>query len=432
MTQIFAASDLTAKRTQTAFIWTSILNMPFWAIYPVLLFILYKDLHATPLQISVAVMMRPLVSLFSIYWSAYVNKRRDRLISNIMWAALLGPLPLFFFPFIDDPWYVIFASGFYITLAKGVIPAWMEILKLNIPEGTRKKVVSFSFAFSYVMSGLLSLVIGRLMDDYFQVWRWIFPITALLSMMGIFFQSRISIKLDEASVPPIPSGAAIFESNSTSITLSSLIKQIMDPWKNGYVLLRSRPDFVRYLSGVMLGGFGLVIIQPALPVFFIDVLNLSYTELTAAFTLCKGLAFAATSSFWARWLHQVNIYRFSGLVSMLACLFPLLLISAQMHLVLIYIAYLVYGMMQGGNELSWHLSGPIFSKGEDSSLYSTVNLALVGLRGCIAPILGSLLVVAFNPTVVLLISTLLSLVACRLMYAYSRAEESLLATPENA
>lgn len=412
MNKIEVTSDLAlARKTGAAFIWTSLLNMPFWAIYPVLIFILYKDLHATPLQITIALMSKPLVSIFSVYWSSHVNQRRDRLLANVKWAAVIGPIPFLLFPFIDNAWYVIFASGFYITMARGVIPAWMEILKLNLPDLYCKQVVSRSFAFSFVGSGILSILVGWLMDDHFQIWRWIFPLTALISMMGIFFQCQIHVKLENDSL-----------SRQQNIEKKSLKIRLIQPWTDGWALIQARSDFSQYLLGMMLGGFGLVIIQPALPVFFIDGLNLSYAELTTALTLCKGFSFALTSPFWSRLLHKRNIYSFCCLVSLLAACFPLILISAQMNVLLIYVAYLVYGIMQGGSELSWHLSGPIFSKNEDSSSYSSVNLGLVGLRGCIAPLLGSLLVESFGAISVLLIGCTLSLAAAWRMYVYSRQD----------
>jgi hypothetical protein len=410
------SAEISIKRTRAAFLWTNLLGMPFWAIYTLLLFILYKDLHATPLQITLFIILRPLVSIFSLYWSAYVNKRRDRLLGNLIWAGLLGPLPFLFFPVVSNPWYFIFASAIYMTLVRGVFPAWMEILKLNLPEGLRQQSVAFGTTLSYVGGGILSLLIGWLMDDYLEIWRWIFPITALMSMMATTFQLRI----------PIP------ESVEKREVVAALPwkEQLLLPWKNVWELLATKQDFRRFHFGYMLGGFGLVVIQPALPIFFIDTLHLSYTELTMAITLCKGIAFALTSPLWAKLLRTVNIFQFCTRVALLAGIFPLLLISAQLHIVWVFVAYLLYGVMQSGSELSWHLSGPIFSKGEDSSSYSSVNLAVVGLRGCIAPLLGGLLVGFISPLAVLLVGACFSLYASSRMYSYNN-EYNLKAKAQN-
>lgn len=57
----------------------------------------------------------------------------------------------------------------------------------------------------------------------------------------------------------------------------------------------------------------------------------------------------------------------------------------------LYAGYLCYGAMMGGCELTCNLSGPIFSKGKDSAPYSSLNLILIGIRGCICPLLGTLI-----------------------------------------
>jgi len=51
-------------------------------------------------------------------------------------------------------------------------------------------------------------------------------------------------------------------------------------------------------------------------------------------------------------------------------------------------AYFLYGIMQAGSELGWHLSGPHFSREDDSSLFSAINIFAVGIRGMIFPLFG--------------------------------------------
>lgn len=411
--QVIDLDTTTIHRTRAAFLWTSLLHTPFWAMYNLLLFIMYKDLHATPLQVTLFITLKPLVALLSMYWSSHVNKRRDRLRANVMWAGILGNIPFFFFPFVNNAWFMIFASAFYMTLSRGAIPAWLEILKLNLPEAVVKKTVSRGSMISYVGGGFLSIAIGLLMDDLPGIWRWMFPCSALMSVCAAFLQYRLKIPIE-----PI---------HETIKTIKeSLSHRIVKPWKDSFMLVRTKKDFSKFLFGFMLGGFGLIIVQPALPTFFIDVLRLSYAELSTAFTFCKGIAFALTSPLWTRWLHKVNIFKFSSIVTLLASLFPILLISAQFHIVCVYVAYLIYGVMQAGSELSWHLSGPIFSRKEDSSTYSSVNVGLVGIRGCIAPPIGSLLLALFSPTLILICGCVLSLIASWCMAVYNREPQAML------
>ena len=393
-------------RTQAAFVWTRILNTPFWAIYNMLPFILYKELHATPLQIMAIIILKPAVSLISVYWSSLVEKRKDRLLSNLIWARLLSHLPFFFFPFMLNPWFFIASYGFYMMLARGSEPAWMEVLKLNIPNVKRERIFAYGSAFSYLGMAAIPFALGDLMDTYIHSWRWLFPATALISMSAVLFKWRIPIALGSADCVS-PSSLSFFQ-------------ELIKPWKSAWELIKRRPDFRKYQMGFMLGGAGLIIIQPALPVFFMDGLNLTYTELAVALTFCKGVGFAISSPAWTRLLQKINLYSFNGWVTILACLFPICLVAAQMNLMWLYAGYLLYGIMQGGSEMSWGLSGPIFAKDEDSSTYSNVNILTVGLRGCVFPALGSLLVTQMPASNVMFIGAILCLSSTFYMMVYSR------------
>lgn len=394
------------KSTRAAFLWSRILRTPFWSIYILLPFILYKDLHATPLQIGVIVALKPSVSLLSMYWASWIKNRRDLLVPNVIWASILGLLPFFLFPFVNSAWFLIFSFGFFMVLHRGVVPAWMELMKLNLPEASRHRIFAWGSAFGYLGEGILPFCFGWILDDYYEAWRWIFPISALIAMIPVLFQYRIQVPED---VKPREESATI-----------SLKEILVRPWKNSWHLIATRPDFRGFQVGFMFGGMGLMFMQSVLPAFFVGVLNLSYTELGVALTLCKGIGFALTSEMWARWMDRIDIYRFSSIVTLIAFAFPLILLGAQYQIVWLYIAYIVYGAMQAGSEMCWNLSGPVFAKNEDSTLFSGVNLIAGGLRGCIAPALGLMLCSMFNPAIALIIGGVFCLFATASLLSSSR------------
>ena len=401
------------QKTRSAFIWSHVLNTPFWAIFNMLPFILYKDLHATPLQITAIIILKPAVSLFAPYWSAIIEKRRDLLLPNLIWARVAGLLPFFFFPFFDNAWFFILSFGFYMVMTRGVIPAWMELLKLNIPEVQREKVFAYGSALSYLGAAVVPFALGGLMDTVPGSWRWIFPVTALISLSAVVIKSKI-IFLPENSSELKP----LAKAPSSQPNISWLAR----PWVNAWKLLMRRPDFLRYQLGFMLGGAGLIIMQPALPVFFMDRLELNYTELAVALTLCKGVGFAITSHAWASVMGRIDIYRFNSWVTFLAFLFPFCLLAAQINLGWLYAGYVLYGVMQAGSELSWNLSGPLFAKEEDSSVYSSVNVLTVGLRGCFVPAIGTILALFIHASGVMLVGGGLCLASAYFMRRYSRLQ----------
>lgn len=413
MTQPSLSQDDAFCKTRSAYLWANLLTTPFWVVFNMLPFILYKDLHATPLQIAILVTLKPTVSLFSGYWSASVNKRKDKLVANLIWARILSHLPFFCFPFIENVWFYIAAFGFYMSLYRGVVPAWMEILKLNIPTQGREKVFVWGSFLGYAGNALLPFALGTILDDYTMAWRWIFPCTAIVSLSATFFKWRI----------PIVSSSEQFEEN-TQKTWKEVLAQ---PWKQAFDLLNHRRDFFRYQIGFMLGGGGIMLIQPALPSYFVDTLSLSYTEMAIALTLCKGIGFAVTSPLWTAYMNKMNIFRLSSYPPLCICMFAICLAAAPFNVYWVYAAYIFYGFMQAGSEMTWHLSGPTFAGHEDSTVYSSVNVLAVGVRGCVIPPLGSLISAVANPLVAILAGGSVCFAAHR--YLSLQSEPSLLSTP---
>lgn len=404
------------EQTRTAFLWTRLLNIPFWAIFNMLPIILYKDLQATPWQITAMVAIKPISALFASYWGMPVSQRQDRLVPNLVWANILKFLPFLCFPLLTNNWLFVLSFGFYMTFVRGVIPAWMEIIKLNVQGTARERVFAIGSVMDYLGGLILPLMFGWIFDDYPGIWRWAFFATAILGILSTFLLYRIPIS--KMKLPEPPANAPTLQEN------------ILKPWKESYDLLKRRVDFANYQLGFMFGGFAVMMIQTTLPAFFVSTLNLSYSKIFFAAAICKGIGFAVTSPWWVKWFDKIDIFRFSSWVTGIWALFPILLICAQFDIAWLYVAYLLYGATQAGSELSWHLSGPHFAKNEDSSIYSTVNVLTVGIRGCIAPLFGSLLYTATNSTTVMVVSVFFYMVATVYLRKSSKEWKASPATPQ--
>lgn len=405
--RLFAEVLMTAEataRTKIAYLGTLILNTPMWVLFNMLPYILYKDLHASALQIALMTALKPSVSLLSLYWSSAVDKRRDRLRGNIIWARILSLLPFFFFPFVENIWFFIAAFGLYMMLARAVMPAWMEILKLN---DCQQSFITGSWI-GRIGDIAAPLLIGWVLDSYTHAWHWLFPILALLSLTAVAVQWRISLPEKALDI----TGEEALQSQETEQQHQQpAINPLTTPWKNIWQLLKERPDFLSFQLGFMLAGTGTMISHPILPQFFVDILQLSYTEMAMALTLCKAVGFLATLPLWGRYIKTADIFLYAAWPPLCICCFTLLLLMAPWHIAYLFAAYLCYGFMQAGGEISWHLSGPIFSKDRDSSLFSSINVLTVGLRGCVVVPLGSLLGYYLGPYFVIVLGGCLCLAA---------------------
>lgn len=373
--------------TRFALIWMNLASEPFVALYTLLLFILRKDLHATTFQIAVFVTLKPVISVFSFYWSSNLLRQRTKLLSNLMGAWVLGRLPFLCLPFIDNVWFLIFAAGFYHLFYRAGIPAMMEILKLNVTKERREKLYSRVYVLSFIESIVLGVFVGKLLDMHLGAWKILFFVSAILSISSIFIQMRI----------PLPSTLKPDE-NAPPITTNRLLQ----PIKDCIHLMRSRPDFAHFQWGFMIGGFGLMLIQPALALFYVDHLALSHDQITIARYIWMGFGVVASSFLWRRALNAIPIHQFTAIIIFGFSFFPLFLLLAPRNLFWVNIAFLFYGIAQAGSHLLWTLSGTLFAKDEDSSKFTGVNIFMVGLRGLIGPVLGGILCGIVGPVPVLL------------------------------
>ena len=135
--------DVFHSKTRRALLWMNLSNEPFVVLYALLPFILRKDLGATLLQISILTALRPVLPLFSFYWSANLTNKKHLLRSNLIGAWVLGRVSFLFIPWIDSVWYIIFCCAVYEFFNKSGIPALIEILKINIPKDAREKTYTF-------------------------------------------------------------------------------------------------------------------------------------------------------------------------------------------------------------------------------------------------------------------------------------------------
>lgn len=381
------------NKTRTAYVATRVLDTPFWAIYNMIPFILYKDLHAAPWQLAFVIALKPLVSILSTYLNSALKTKRDKLPQHIALTRAISYIPFLLIPFIDSSWFLIFSFGLYMMLAVGLVPSWMELLKLNIPVTTRERVFSYTQAFGYIGGGLLPFLFGWLLDSYYEAWRLIFPLTAATGLLAFFFQRQIIVPATTEEPTP-PTGSTVFK-----------------PWREAWELLKRRADFAHFQIGFMLLGTALMVIQPVLPIYFVDQLNLSYMEISVALTFCKGLGFACATPFFSKWMHRIGIFQLTSMISLISLLFPLCLLAANYGIMWLYVGYFFYGIMQSGNELVWNMSGPYFAKQENSSDYTSINVISTGVRGAFVPALGSFLAASFGLPLVMGLSGALCLSA---------------------
>lgn len=378
------------SKTTRALLWMNLSNEPFIVLYTLLPFILRKDLQASLLQISILTSLKPVLPVFSFYWSAHLTNKKHLLKSNLIGAWVLGRLPFLFIPWIPTVWYLIACCAIYEFFNKSGIPALIEILKINVPKKAREKTYMFYFVLSFLEGILLGLLMGGLLDLHERCWQFLCGFTAIISLSSVLVQMRVPIVSEQQEPSPSP-------------TKYSLLQ----PWKEAFSLLKNRQDFAHFQWGFMTGGFGLMLIAPSLSLFYVDKLALSHSQVVTGRSILMGVGIVLSSFFWQKALTKFSISQLTRHILIGFSLFPLVLSLALFDKQWFYIAFFLYGIAQAGSHLIWNLSGTFFSFQEDSSPFSRVNILMLGLRGAIAPVLGGFLCQCFGPTITLFFGALL-------------------------
>src|SRR5271170_6533793 len=101
------------RHTRLALLWMNLASEPLISLYTLIPFILRKDFASSMFQVSLFITLRPVLSVFSFYWSAYLKEGKGKLIANLVSASFLAYFPFLFFPWVGNFWFLLFASAMY-------------------------------------------------------------------------------------------------------------------------------------------------------------------------------------------------------------------------------------------------------------------------------------------------------------------------------
>ncbi len=377
-------------KTKITTLLMNLTDQPLLSFYAILPFFLSKQLHINPFELSLFLMLRPVLSSFSFFWGIGLNySKNPNLLKNNLYAWIIARIPFLFFPIINNFYYFLFASAIYQLFHKAGLPAWNEIIKRNITDNKeRHRIFSTFSVYVFIESILLGLLIGNFLNKSESNWKIIFFFAALLSLSSLIFQ--IKIKVPKQNLEKI-----------------NIRKNYFTPIKDIFALLKKDKEFAIFQTIFMIGGFALMLISPALYIFSSHELKLTNQAMTNARLILMGFGFTLTSFIWKRYLAKKSINTLVIWMMLGFCIYIFFLLLSQYNLIFFYIAFFFYGIAQAGSTLLWNFSGIFFSKNNNSIIYTSTNLLCLLIRGLIAPFLGSLFCYLFSAINVLYIGLII-------------------------
>ena len=156
------------------------------------------------------------------------------------------------------------------------------------------------------------------------------------------------------------------------------------PWQT---LLRDR-EFLAFEGCFMVYGLGFLMLQPVLPLYLVDELHVSYTQVGLARGVLFYLGITLASLVMGRLADRIGILRIGALSFLALTSFPLALLFLHGTAAL-YVGFGAYGLAMGGVAVAWNIGPIAIARERDPLPYLNAHVALVGVRAVVGMVLGS-------------------------------------------
>jgi MFS family permease len=368
----FGAESRVGRYTQRAWWRSAVLEGVVLGTFILNEYVAKKTLGAGDAIITALVIGPTAALLFAAWWSGLLDRREKS--STFLAFGMLGRLSLLLVAFAGSSLAftaVLVAATF---LYGAIVPASNALLQRNFTASERGRVIGLGVALQALAAIGVSLLVGRLYDWRPEAYRVVYPAAAVCGFFSCLSLARVRFRSRAGE----PSESRLFGAGLRGALAAALRR----PFAGALVLLREDRGFRRYELGFMAYGLAWMMLQPTIPVFLVEQLQVAYAQVANARGLIYFAMIAALSQPLGRLLDRVGPIRISRYAFALLALFPLLL-AASRSVAMVYLAFLVYGCGMAAVNLGW-TTGPIhFARARDSAGYMGAHVALVGLRAIV-------------------------------------------------
>lgn len=386
--------------------------------------ILKKSLFATDFMVTIMIFLTSSAFLFSIYGAEIINRSADPA-RTIIILAVISRFFLFIIPLYESPGFFVFCIAAMSYLDSLIKPYWNAVFKHNYTEKKRSSLYSYASTVHTVILLIVTTILGYLLDIDYQLYKLLFPLAGLFDVLSYSGLARM-VKMGER-LKLYPRGSA---NNKIS---ARLFKDILIlPVRNMLNIFRNNKPFFRFESFFFLYGMAFMIASPAVPIYLVEVLDLSYSPISIA----KGLVFYSATILFTPVMGRLHgtgdPTRFCGFLFLLLLFYPLSMMGIKYvpSLVsfidtdmMLYITYFMFGLLMSGVTLSWNLSTIYYAPHFQEANYQSVHITLTGLRGLFSPFIGYLILRYISIEATFLVSSLIFLIAGIMMLRESRKSD---------
>jgi len=330
-------------------------------------------------MMAVMLAMPCAASLFSLY-VGHVAERRPKM-PLVFWPGILGRGLFLLVPFVRG------ATGFFLVVSLFYLfislmgPSYAAIMRSNYGDANRGKLMGDVRIASMLVSAVASWVGGAVLQAAPDSWRWLFPVAGLFGILSILVFKKIPVCSEYRATaarraPPASAGPGV------GVALRAFLSSLRGLGRDRTLLL--------FLGALFLQAFPDKILVPLEPIRLVDELGLDYHE--AGLILGTVTSVAGIAGYWvwgrlSRGRRPLGIFLFVALAATLRLPFfavargPLGLVPWS----------LLAGFAGAGFDIIVLLVILDLAAPERFILSYGLASMLIGIRGILGPILGTVL-----------------------------------------
>src|SRR4030095_5838482 len=231
---------------------------------------------------------------------------------------------------------------------------WNVVFRHNYSETKRNSYYSYATSLYTVALLIISVVLGRLLDIDYRVYKIFFPIAGIcdiISYANLAKMVRFRMHVH-----------AGFKTKVKGEFNFKLLKDILIlPIRSTKKIFKDNPAFLRFESVFFIYCIALMITSPALPIYLVQSLHLDYSPISVARGFVFHTAIIMFTPFMGNFERTLKPAKFCGYLFLILSLYPTGLIlmnfvKPEMTIFALNSTFFIFGLGMSGINIAWTLS----------------------------------------------------------------------------
>ena len=345
-------------------------------VFPFIGVIARDDLKADQQILAVMTAAPFLGNLLALFWARAMEGRKK--LPFVRWSHTGARAMVFLSMFAVGAWPFAAVMSLCQIIGTVATPAYATIMNAVYPDDQRGRLLGYTRAAILAAQIMSTLLAGWLLG--FVSYRVIFPIAAVIGMVAAFVFSKI---MDEEEPTP------------TTDAAGSPLEKIRQT--GSYIwgtlgILREDGAYRWFAFSVFTYGFGNLMTVPLIPILQVNELAIRKSELALLANLSQVIAIGGYF-YWGRYVDRRSPQQAVVYNILLNLLVPLNYVLTAFwpgaNAWSLLPAYIASGVVMAGIDLSYFNALLTFAGPGNVARYQALQSFLLGIRGSVAPFIGS-------------------------------------------